>query len=114
MIFQTCMGIYSGFFGAGMGILTLAALSTIKGIEDPQELNALKCFTSAINYSIAAVTFIIAGAIDWPFTLIAMVTAGIGGYIGAHVAKRLPGHWLKRIVIAVGATLTVVYFVKSA
>lgn len=113
VIFQTCVGIYGGFFGAGMGILTLAALS-IQGIEDPQELNALKCFTSAINYSIAAVTFIIAGAIDWPFTLIAMVTAGIGGYIGAHVAKRLPGHWLKRIVIAVGATLTVVYFVKSA
>ena len=43
-----------------------------------------------------------------------MVTAGLGGYIGAHVAKRLPGQWLKRIVIAVGVTLTVVYFVKSA
>ena len=113
VVFQLAVGIYGGFFGAGMGILTLAALS-IQGIDDPQELNALKCFTSAINYTIAAVTFIIAGAIDWPFTLIAMATAAIGGYVGAHVARRLPGQWLKRIVIAVGVTLTVVYFIKAA
>jgi uncharacterized protein len=111
-LFQFLVAIYGGFFGAGMGILTLAALS-IQGIEDMQELNALKNLTSAVNYTIAALTFIVAGAISWPHTLIALVTATIGGYVGAALARRLPSLWLRRLVIAVGATLTIIYFGKS-
>ena len=110
-LFQLIVAIYGGFFGAGMGILTLAALS-IQGYEDMQELNALKNLTSAVNYSIAAVTFLIAGAISWPHTLVALGTATIGGMAGAAVAKRMPAIWLRRLVIAVGATLTTVYFFK--
>jgi len=112
-LFQLMVAIYGGFFGAGMGILTLAALS-IQGFDDMQEINALKNLTSAMNYTVAALTFIIAGAISWPHTLVALVTAAIGGYVGAAFARKLSALWLKRLVIAVGATLTVVYFIKSA
>jgi hypothetical protein len=66
-----------------------------------------------MNYTVAALTFIIAGAISWPHTLVALVTAAIGGYVGAAFARKLPGQWLKRLVIAVGAILTVIYFIKS-
>lgn len=111
-LFQLAVAIYGGFFGAGMGILTLAALS-IQGFEDIQELNALKNLTSAMNYTVAALTFMIAGAISWPHTLVALVTAAIGGYVGAAFARRLPAVWLKRLVIGVGATLTVIYFIKT-
>src|SRR5574337_577540 len=62
-LFQLIVAIYGGFFGAGMGILTLAALS-IQGFEDMQELNALKNLTSAVNYTVAALIFIVAGAIS--------------------------------------------------
>ncbi|MCM0044037.1 MAG: sulfite exporter TauE/SafE family protein [Burkholderiaceae bacterium] len=112
-LFQLAVAIYGGFFGAGMGILTLAALS-IQGFEDIQEINALKNLTSAMNYTVAAATFIIAGAISWPHTLVALVTAAIGGYVGAAFARKLPAIWLKRLVIAVGASLTVIYFIKTA
>lgn len=111
-LFQFVVAVYGGFFGAGMGILTLAALS-IQGFEDMQELNALKNMTSAINYTVAAMTFIVAGAISWPHTLVALVTATIGGYAGASLARRLPAHWLRRLVTAVGSVLTLVYFVKT-
>ncbi len=111
-IFQTAVAIYGGFFGAGMGILTLAALS-IQGFEDIQEINALKNLTSAMNYTVAALTFIVAGAISWPHTLVALVTAAIGGYVGAALARRLPAMWLKRLVILVGAVLTAIYFIKT-
>ena len=47
-------------------------------------------------------------------TLVALVTAAMGGYVGAAFARKLPAVWLKRVVIAVGATLTVVYFIKTA
>ncbi len=111
-LFQLAVAIYGGFFGAGMGILTLAALS-IQGFEDVQEINALKNMTSAMNYTVAALTFIIAGAISWPHTLVALVTAAVGGYVGAALARKLPALWLKRLVIAVGAVLTVIYFIKT-
>ena len=111
-IFQFFVAIYGGFFGAGLGILTLAALS-IQGFEDVQELNALKNLSSAVNYSVAAVTFIIAGAVSWPHTSVMLVSALVGGYAGASLARRMPAVWLKRLIIAVGATLTVIYFVKS-
>ena len=77
LIFQLCVAIYGGFFGAGMGILTLAALA-IQGVEDIQELNGLKNLTSAVNYTVAAATFIIAGAISWPHTLLMIATAMAG------------------------------------
>ncbi len=111
-LFQFVVAVYGGFFGAGMGILTLAALS-IQGFEDMQELNALKNLTSAANYTVAAASFVIAGAISWPHTLVMLVTALAGGYAGASLARRLPSLWLKRLVIAVGATLTLVYFAKT-
>jgi uncharacterized protein len=111
-LFQFVVAVYGGFFGAGMGILTLAALS-IQGVEDMQELNALKNLTSAVNYTVAAATFVIAGAISWPHTLVMLVAALLGGYAGAALARSLPSRWLKRLVVVVGATLAVVYFCKN-
>jgi hypothetical protein len=111
-LFQLIVATYGGFFGAGLGILTLAALS-IQGFKDMQELNALKNVASAVNYTVAALTFIIAGAISWPHTLVMLATATIGGYAGASLARRLPALWLRRLVVTVGASLTAIYFVKT-
>lgn len=112
LLFQFIVAIYGGFFGAGQGILTLAALS-IQGVTNVQELNGLKNWIAAVTYSVSALTFIIAGAISWPHTLVMLVTATLGGYAGAVLAKRLPGLWLKRLVIAVGTSLTLIYFYKT-
>lgn len=112
LLFQFIVAIYGGFFGAGQGILTLAALS-IQGVTNVQELNGLKNWIAAVTYSVSALTFIIAGAISWPHTLVMLVTATLGGYAGAVLAKRLPGLWLKRLVIAVGTGLTLIYFYKT-
>lgn len=109
LLFQFLVTVYGGFFGAGQGILTLAALS-IQGIDDIQEINALKNWISAVTYTVSALTFIIAGAIDWPYTLLMVVTATLGGMVGAHIARYLPAIWLKRLVIGVGSAMTVIYF----
>jgi len=111
-LFQLIVATYGGFFGAGLGILTLAALA-IQGFKDIQELNALKNVASAVNYTVAALTFIVAGAISWPHTLVMLATATIGGYAGASLARRLPAVWLRRLVVTVGASLTVIYFFKT-
>ena len=112
LLFQLCVAVYGGFFGAGMGILTLAALA-IQGVDDIQELNGLKNLTSAVNYTVAAATFIIAGAISWPHTLLMIATAMAGAFAGAALARRLPALWLRRLVVATGASLSVIYFIKT-
>ncbi len=112
LFFQFIVTVYGGFFGAGQGILTLAALA-IQGIEDIQEINALKNWISAVTYTVSALTFIIAGAITWPYTLLMVLTATMGGFAGARIARYLPAIWLKRIVIGVGTVMTVIYFFKT-
>lgn len=112
LFFQLMVSIYGGFFGAGQGILMLAALS-IQGLTEMQELNAIKNWLSGVIYTVSALTFIIAGAASWPHTLVMLATATAGGYVGAHWARRLPALWLKRLVVAVGGSLTLVYFAKT-
>lgn len=109
---QGIVSIYGGFFGAGMGILMMASLA-IAGHEDLHEVNALKNLLSAVVYSVTVITFITAGAVSWPHTLVMLVTATVGGYLGAAVARRIPALWLRRTVIAVGTLLSVYYFTRG-
>lgn len=112
-LFQLAVSIYGGFFGAGMGILMLAALA-IQGFKDVHEINALKNWLSAVIYSVAVGTFVIANAVSWPHTAVMLITGTVGGYAGAAVARRIPALWLKRVIIAVGSLLTAYYFYKTA
>lgn len=109
LLFQLAVSIYGGFFGAGMGIVMIAALA-IQGHRDIHDINALKNWLSAVIYSVAVVTFVVAGAVSWPHTLIMLATAAVGGYWGAVGARKVPAAWLRRFIIAVGSTLTVYYF----
>ena len=109
---QLLVSVYGGFFGAGMGILMMASLA-IGGHEDVQHINALKNLLAAVIYSVTVVTFIVAGAVSWPHTLVMVITATLGGYWGASVARKIKGPWLRRMVIAVGIALTVYYFYKT-
>jgi len=107
--FQALVSIYGGFFGAGMGILMIASLA-IQGFEDLNEINALKNWLSAVIYSVAVATFVLADAVSWPHTLVMLVGATIGGYVGAAWARRIPAVWLRRFIIGFGALLTAWYF----
>ncbi|HYD97319.1 MAG TPA: sulfite exporter TauE/SafE family protein [Noviherbaspirillum sp.] len=109
---QAVVSVYGGFFGAGMGILMLASLA-MAGHDDVHEINAIKNLLSAVIYSVTVVTFVVAGAVDWPYTMIMLATATLGGYWGASIARKIPALWLRRFIIAVGGTLTVFYFLKT-
>ncbi|WP_150302290.1 sulfite exporter TauE/SafE family protein [Pseudomonas profundi] len=108
-ICQLLVSIYGGFFGAGMGILMIASLA-ISGRTEVLEINAIKNLMSSTIYSVAAVTFIIAGAIHWPALLIMLVGTVSGGYAGGLFARALPDAWLRWLVIAIGWGLSLYYF----
>lgn len=109
---QAVVSVYGGFFGAGMGILMLASLA-MSGHDDVHEINAIKNLLSAVIYSVTVLTFVIAGAVSWPYTIIMLATATLGGYWGASIARKIPPLWLRRFIIAVGFVLSVFYFYKT-
>ncbi|MBI5781174.1 MAG: sulfite exporter TauE/SafE family protein [Rhodocyclales bacterium] len=108
--FQLLVSVYGGFFGAGMGIVMIAAIA-MQGIEDLNEINALKNWLSAVIYSVAALTFTLGGAVSWPHTLAVLLAAAAGGYLAGRVARRLPAIWLRRFILLVGTALTLYYFI---
>lgn len=111
-VFQLAVSVYGGFFGAGMGILMLAALA-IQGFKDVHEINALKNWLSAVIYSVAVGTFVIANAVSWPHTIVMLLTGTAGGYLGAALARRIPARLLRYCIIATGSVLTAYYFSKT-
>lgn len=112
MLFQLGVGIYGGYFGAGIGILMLAALS-ILGLKDIHEMNSLKVvFGGSVN-GIAALYFIWARMVYWPYVLLMAVAAISGGYGGAGVARRLGGKAVRRVVIAIGFGMALSLFLKK-
>lgn len=102
------VSIYGGYFGAGMGILQLAAFS-IEG-HPLGRANALKNLISAVIYSIATITFVVAGRVSWYELAILLVGATLGGYAGGALGQRLPPALLRALVILVGASMTLYYF----
>jgi uncharacterized membrane protein YfcA len=102
------VSIYGGYFGAGMGILQLASFS-IEG-HPLTRSNALKNLISAVIYSVASLTFIIAGRVSWYELGILLAGATVGGYVGGALGQRLPAKLLRMLVISVGSGMTVYYF----
>jgi uncharacterized membrane protein YfcA len=112
LLFQLAVGIYGGYFGAGIGILMLAALS-ILGLKDIHEMNSLKVvFGGSIN-GIAAAYFIWARMVYWPDVLIMAAGAIAGGYGGAGLARKLGQNAVRGIVIAIGLGMAVSLFISN-
>ncbi len=104
--------VYGGYFGAAIGILLIAAMA-IAGQQDMRSINAQRNFLVVFINGVAAVFFIVRGAVDWPVALVIMIGAILGGYAGARLARYLPDLWMRRIVTAAGAFFSVYYFVKA-
>ncbi|HEX3877001.1 MAG TPA: sulfite exporter TauE/SafE family protein [Bryobacteraceae bacterium] len=111
MLFQLCVGLYGGYFGAGIGILMLAALG-ILGLKDIFEMQALKVLLGGVINGIAAVYFVIAGMVEWSYVLIMVAGSLAGGYFGAGAARKAGPTTVRRTVIGIGLAMAVYLFVK--
>jgi uncharacterized membrane protein YfcA len=111
-VVQFVVSLYGGFFGGGIGILMLATLS-LMGMRNIHTMNALKVvLASAIN-SVALITFIVAGIVEWPQALVMMGGAIIGGWGGATVARKVNERYIRIYVILVGLAMTVALFIRA-
>ncbi len=110
--FQLLVAVYGGFFGAGMGILILAALAQL-GWTDIHEMNALKSIVVVCINGMAAVTFILLGQVVWPVVGIMAVGAIAGGYGGARLARRMGQRVVRAAITVIGFGITGWMFVRQ-
>jgi uncharacterized protein len=103
--------IYGGFFGAGMGIMMLAALAILES-GDFHKSNAIKNTVAFLVQVVSSALLIAGGLIHWPHAIVTMAASVAGGYLGVGIARRVPEHIIRAVVVTVGAALTVVFFLR--
>ena len=108
---QLFIALYGGFFGAGMGIMMLAALA-LMGMDNIHKMNAFKVVLGACINGMAALIFISAGVILWMQASVMITGAVFGGFGGAYYARQHDPAKVKKIVIFIGLSMTIYFFIK--
>jgi hypothetical protein len=104
--FQLLVGVYGGFFGAGIGIMMLAALAVL-GLTDIHQMNGLKNLLAILINGVAAVYFMTKGAVLWTDAILMAIASIAGGLGGAALANRLGRRMVRKAVIAIGIAASV-------
>jgi uncharacterized membrane protein YfcA len=111
MVFQFFVGVYGGYFGAGMGILMLAALA-ILGHDDILQMNGFKNMLALFINAVAAAYFLAAGMVVAGDAVVMALGAIIGGVASAGVARRMGRKAVRRAVIVFGFAMTLALFLR--
>lgn len=101
--------IYGGFFNAGLGIIILSYLA-LAGHTDINAMNGLKLLVSTVVSLIAIALFIFDGVIAWYEGTLVLLGTLVGGYVAAHLARRLPQRWVRWFVIFASVAITSYFF----
>jgi hypothetical protein len=109
---QFAIAVYGGYFGAGIGILMLAAMAIFLP-EDLQAANGMTNFFAMLINGIAALYFVAKGMAILNIALAMALTAIVGGFIGAKTAQRLSPRLLRGAVVAFGVVVAVHLMVKK-
>jgi len=111
MLFQAGVGVYGGYFGAGIGILMLAALG-LMGHSDIHQMNAIKNLLAVCINGVAAAYFVASGLVVWNDALVMAVGAILGGVGGAGLARRLGRTVVRRLIIGIGFAMALALLIK--
>ncbi len=109
---QFVIAVYGGYFGAGIGILMLAAMAIFLP-EDLQAANAMKNFFAVLINGIAAVYFIVAGAAVLQVSAVMVGATILGGFVGARTAQRLSPRLLRAAVALFGVIVAIHLLTQS-
>ena len=110
-VFQFLVSVYGGYFGAGMGILMIAALGLI-GMADLHQMNGLKNLLAFGINGIAAIYFAASGAVDWNDAILMAIAAIAGALTGAKLAYLFGRGFVRGAVVVIGVAMTIALFLK--
>lgn len=113
ILFQFFVGLYGGYFGAGIGILMLAVLGFL-GLSDIHAANGIKNFFGMCINGVAAAYFVLRGAVEWRAASIMIVGGIVGGYAGARLARRIGKERARKAVVVIGFLIVALLFWQRA
>lgn len=110
VLLQFLIAIYGGYFGGGIGILMLAAL-TLAGMAT-RNAGATKNVLAAVMNASAVALFATSPEVHWLQALVLGGGAIAGGLLGAWALHRVNEKALRLAVVGIGLALTVGLFLR--
>ncbi len=105
------IGIYAGYFGAGMGIMALAVLSLC--LDDSMvRINVLKQLVAFIANLVAATYFLSSGKLVWSLVLVMAPASLIGGFVGGRLVRHMRPRLLRSVVVTIGVVVAVNFWLR--
>lgn len=111
-IVELLLAVYGGYFGAGIGFVTLGMLAAL-GMRDILAMGAIRTLLAAAINAAAVITFIWAGAVLWPQCVVMIAGALAGGWFGAHFAQKADPQTMRYLVIGVGLAMSAYFFLTT-
>ncbi len=108
---QFLISIYGGYFGGGIGILMLAAL-TAAGLA-VRAAGATKNVLAGVMNVAAVVIFIARTKVEWGLVAMVAVASILGGQLGVYLLARINETVLRVGITAIGLALTIWLFIKT-
>jgi uncharacterized protein len=105
------VALYGGYFGAGIGILMIGALSIISR-GDIRHVVALKNFLTLCMRGMAVLALVMQGNVNWKYGAPMAIRGLISGYIGGVISHRANRMLVRSIVIAIGIAASAYFFWK--
>jgi uncharacterized protein len=108
---QGLISVYGGYFGGGIGILMLAAL-TMAGMAVRRAAATKNVLAGVMNTSAVAIFLIDAPHVAWAQAAVVGSGAMLGGAIGGRLVRRVPEKLLRAAVVVIGLVLTAALFAR--
>jgi uncharacterized membrane protein YfcA len=107
---QLVIAIYGGYFGGGIGILMMAAL-TMAGLPT-RNAGATKNALAGVMNASAVLLFVTSPQVHWPQAVVLGVGAVLGGLMGSWALHRVNERLLRVAIVLIGVGLTIGLFLK--
>src|SRR5438034_5149408 len=111
IVIQFFSAMYGGYFGAGNGILMLAAMGLL-GLHDIHRANGIKNFLGICINGVAVVAFGVSHLVSWPRSLLMAGGALAGGYVGSRTAQRVGRVFIRRAIVVIGFAITLLLLLR--
>ena len=112
VVTQALLGVYGGYFGGGVGLMTTALYGLLAGVS-VRAMFAPRTLMLAVANLAAAFVFVGAGMVRWSACLPMLFGGVIGGWIGAIAAKRLSPALVRAWTLLVTGGTTAVFFWRA-
>lgn len=112
VVAQVLLGIYGGYFGGGVGLIMTAVYGLLASVS-ARDMLAPRTLMLAMANLAAGLIFLWFALIDWRTCLPMLTGAVLGGWLGAHVGKKLPPTIVRLWTLLVTAITTVVFFARA-